>query len=99
MTLQSEHETYTVDRLEGGWAVLERSDGETFNLPLFFCPPDLEEGDVVVVEKMPILETLVEGSSTTLDITIDRVAARARLERAEALRSSLARAPEGDLEL
>lgn len=36
---------YTVDRLEGAWAVLEGESGEMTDLPRAELPPDLREGD------------------------------------------------------
>ena len=72
MNLKSEHQIYVVARLEDNdWAVLERADGKTFNLPTFWLPPNAKDGDVIVVEKMPTLEDLDDEPTTTLDIYVD----------------------------
>ncbi|MCX6262352.1 MAG: DUF3006 domain-containing protein [Bacteroidia bacterium] len=40
-------ELLTLDRLEPPWAVLETSDGITFNFPLNLLPEGVKEGDVL----------------------------------------------------
>ncbi len=39
---------YLIDRLEGGWAVIE-GEGETFKLPRQLLPGDAREGDVIQI--------------------------------------------------
>lgn len=37
-----------VDRFKGDWAVIEFG-GTTFNFPLSLLPPDVKEGDVIII--------------------------------------------------
>ena len=99
----SEAVTYVVDRLEnGGWAVLEDEGGHTFNVPRFWLPTDLKEGDVVVVEQQELVsedELSFATGYRGLDIYIDSDATTARREHARNLRDRLPRGPEGDVDL
>lgn len=89
----SDH-TYTIDRLEdNGWAVLEREDGLTFNVPSDWLPDEAQDGHVLT------LESSAEAKVSTLNFAIDADATAWRREKAQGLRSSLPEAPEGDIEL
>jgi hypothetical protein len=93
---------YVLDRFEdNGWAVLEREDGETFNIPKAWVPSNAREGDVLVVEKLPELSAygLEDEPSSTLDIYVDEEETNRRRQKAKTARASLPRGPEGDLEL
>jgi hypothetical protein len=93
---------YVLDRYEdNGWAALEREDGATFNVPKDWLPGNAQEGDVLVVKKLPDLSTfgLEDEPSVTLDIYVDEEATNQRRRMAKATRASLPKGPEGDLEL
>jgi hypothetical protein len=93
---------YVLERYEdGNWAVLEREDGATFNVPRAWLPSNAKEGDVLVVEKLPDLSTydLEDEPSSTLDIFVDEEETNRRRQKAKAARASLPKGPEGDLEL
>lgn len=86
--------TCTIDRFEdNGWAVLERKDGETFNVPCDWLPTGTEEGDVLS------LELSAEAKVSTVNFDIDDEATAWRRKEAKELRSSLPQAPKGDIEL
>ena len=85
---------YAVDRFEDqGWAVLERSDGETFNVPREWVPEDAGEGDVLR------LELATQSEASRLLLVVDRAEERRRRGEAEERRARLPKGPEGDLEL
>ena len=85
---------YVIDRFENnGWAVLERPDGETFNVPQEWVPEAASEGDVLR------LELATRGDASRLLLVIDHAEEEKRLEEAKERRARLPRAPEGDLEL
>ena len=86
--------TYIIERFEdNGWAVLERDDSETFNIPLNWLHEEVQEGDVLS------LELSAEAKASTLSFTLDdEETARRRLE-AKARWDSLPKGPEGDIEL
>ena len=85
---------YAIDRFEdNGWAVLERPDGETFNVPREWLPEDAEEGDVLSVDAAS------EGKASRLSFTVDATERERRLEEVRELRKSRPVAPEGDIEL
>lgn len=87
-------EHYIIDRFEdNAWAVLEREDGETFNIPQSWLPPEADEGDVVK------LKLTKEDKESTLYFSVDSEATQARRTEAKALRARLVKGPEGDLEL
>jgi hypothetical protein len=89
----SQH-TYTIDRFEdNGWAVLEREDGKTFNVPSDWLPTEVEAGDVLQIDFS------AESKVSTINIDIDDEATAYRLEKAKELRASLPEAPEGDIKL
>lgn len=87
-------ERWTVDRLEGEWAVIERADGSTFNLPLEVLPKNVAEGDV--------LQVTTSATDDQAQVTIVRdVGATVRLrgdlrKQVDELR---ARDPGGDVKL
>ena len=95
--------TYILDRFEdNGWAVLEDENGISFNIPRFWLPDDLAEGDVVVVEQQELLSEDEADFATGyrgLDIYTDQEATQQRRERARDLRDRLAKGPTGDLDL
>ena len=99
----SEAATYVFDRLEdGGWAILEDEAGHTFNVPRFWLPGDLKEGDVVVVEQQELVsedEADFAVGYRGLDIYVDPDATAARRDHARNLRDHLPKGPSGDLEL
>lgn len=74
--------SYTVDRVEGDYVVLEALDGATLDLPRSLAPAEAAAGDIIVVE--------LEGGAgwTRATLRIDAAATRhareavaARLER------------------
>ena len=99
----SEATTYVLDRFEdGGWAVLEDEAGHTFNVPRFWLPGELSEGDVVVVEQQEIISEDEAGFAVGyrgLDIYVDSDATAARREHARNFRDRLPKGPSGDLDL
>ena len=103
MNEQADPATYVVDHLEdNGWVVLEDEQGHTFNLPRFWLPSELAEGDVVVVEQQELISE--DGLDSQLgyrglDIYVDTDATKARKERAKDRRDRLPKGPEGDLSL
>lgn len=77
---------YVLERFEANsWAVLEREDGETFNVPRFWLPTQAAEGDVLVVERLPGLSTYGRDDElgSTLDVYIDEEETRCRKEHAQ----------------
>ena len=95
-------DSYVLERFEDNdWAVLERDDGESFNVPRFWLPKNASEGDVLVVEVLPELSEygLEDEPSSTLDIYVDEKETRGRKEAARGIRGALPKGPEGDIEL
>ena len=85
---------YAIDRFEDQeWAVLERPDGKTFNVPREWVPEDASEGDVLR------LELATQSEASRLLLVVDRAEGRRRRENAEERRAHLPKGPEGDLEL
>ena len=85
---------YALDRFEdNAWAVLERSDGETFNVPKEWLPEDAREGDVLRAD------TAVEGSASRLLFSVDAEETDKRRDDARKQRERLLKGPEGDIEL
>lgn len=41
---------FAIERFEGPWAMLETEDGEIFEFPRVFLPPDCSEGAYVSME-------------------------------------------------
>ena len=99
----SETATYVLDRFEDGdLAVLEDETGHTFNVPRFWLPSDLKEGDVVVVEQQELVsedEADFAVGYRGLDIYVDPDATAARREHARDRRDRLPKGPSGDLKL
>ena len=86
--------TYIIDRLEdNGWAVLEREDGETFNVPSDWLPEEAQDGHVLTVE----LD--MEGKESRLRFVLDDEETARRREDAKARWEGLPKGPEGDIEL
>jgi len=86
--------TYVIDRFEDNdWTILEREDGQTFNVPTGWLPDEAQEGHALALE----LET--EGKESRLRFVLDEEETAKRLKQAEELRDSLSKGPEGDLEL
>ena len=90
--------TYVVDRFEdNNWVVLEREDGETFNVPRGWLSTYLKEGDVLKVKR---LEDLREGVvQHFLYLEIDEEAVESRREQARLKRDELVKGPSGDIDL
>ena len=90
--------TYVVDRFEDNdWVVLEREDGETFNVPRGWLSAHLKEGDVLKVKR---LEDLREGVvQHFLYLLTDEEAAASRREQARLKRDELAKGPSGEIDL
>ena len=94
--------TYVLDRFEDNLAVLADEAGRSFNVPRFWLPRGLSEGDVVVVELQEIVSEDDLDFATHyrgLDLYVDQEATDARRDRARDLRERLPKAPAGDLEL
>lgn len=87
-------QTCVLDRFEdNNIAVLEREDGTTFDIPAEWLPEDAQEGYVIAVERSG------KGGASSVSFIVEEAATAQRLEEAKALRTSLAQAPEGDIEL
>jgi hypothetical protein len=87
-------QTFVIDRIEDGLiAVLEDDQERTLSVPANWLPQDLQEGDVLQVA---IADT---EAGRAVRFEIDRDATRRLRDEASALRASLDRAPEGDIEL
>jgi hypothetical protein len=85
---------YAIDRFEdNGWAVLERDDGLTFNIPQAWLPEEAQEGHVLRVEIDP------GDKASSLRFEIDVETMQERLEEIRAIRSRLRQGPKGDIEL
>lgn len=84
----------TLERFEdNGWAILERADGETFNVPKGWIPQSAKEGDVLTLE----LNAYAESSKIAL--RVDREETARRREEAQAWYDATPKVGEGDLEL
>ena len=85
---------YTIDRFEDdGWAVLEKDDGATFNVPSEWLPEEAQEGHVLGLSEE-------RGKKTsTLHLFLDAEETERRLEAARERREGLPRGPQGDIEL
>ena len=100
---QNEAASYVVDRLEDAdLVILEDEQGRSLTVPRAWLPNELGEGDVVVVEQQELISEDEAGFTTSyrgLDVYVDHAATQARRERADDLRNSLPKGPEGDLSL
>ena len=85
---------YVIDRFEDQeWAVLERDDGLTFNVPLGWLPEEAQEGHVLGL-------SFERGKKiSTLHLFLDAEETRRRLEGARERREGLPKGPQGDIEL
>ena len=84
----------TLERFEdNGWAVLERADGETFNVPREWIPEQAREGDVLSVERD------LEGKASRLLLAIDPEETERRRDEAQTWYDATPKVGEGDLEL
>ena len=93
---QDNDNTYVIERFEdNGWAVLERPDGELFNVPQEWMPEGASEGDILrlSVGSSPDLIT------NTIQFTVDQEETERRLEAAQSRRASWRKGPSGDIEL
>ncbi len=87
-------QTYIIDRLEdNGWTVLEREDGQTFNVPSDWLPEEAQDGHVLT------LEAEVSGKESRLHVALGEEETKRRREAAKARWDSLPKGPEGDIEL
>ena len=91
--MTNQYETFILDRFEGDWAVLEVGAGETFNVLSAWLPEEAAEGDVLR------LSLEVGPTESAARFVIDAEETAARRQQVRALRDSLLKAPEGDLEL
>jgi len=41
---------FIIDRFEGDWAIIEKENRHTFNLPRSILPPHIKEGDVISIQ-------------------------------------------------
>jgi len=86
--------SWTVDRLEGEWAVLEVEPGRAMDIPRSTLPEGLEEGDVLKIS----VSRERESASWTLER--DEAATKERRSKIEELREELKRRdPGGDIVL
>ena len=86
----------TLDRFEDNdQAVLEISAGVTLDIPRAWLPPKAREGDVL---RLHVTES-VSGHSSVVSFRVDAAKTAERREEVEDLRSTLPKAPEGDLDL
>jgi hypothetical protein len=81
-----------IDRFENDLAVLETDDRETIDVPRSHLPPEAKEGDA-------LLELPEDEWQGEVRYAVDHELTDQRRQEAEALRASLATAPDGDLEL
>jgi hypothetical protein len=85
---------FTIDRFEdGGLVVLEDGTGQTVSLPREWLPDGISEGDVILVT------VRADAGVASVRLQLDAEATRNRRDEMSALRESLPRGPEGDLEL
>jgi hypothetical protein len=85
---------YPIDRFEGDWAVLEKEDASTFNVPRDWLPSAASEGDVVKTSS-----TSEDASARTIRFELDPAARDERLAKARQRRDALPRGPKGDVSL
>ncbi len=86
----------TLDRFEDNdQAVLELSAGVTLNVPRNWLPPKTKEGDVL---RLRVTES-ASGTSSYVSFRVDAAKTAKRREEVEDLRSTLPKAPEGNLDL
>lgn len=84
----------TLERFEdNGWAVVERPDGETFNVPRSWVPGSAQEGAVLR------LELNTDAESVQVALSIDHEETERRREEAQAWYDATPKVGEGDLEL
>ena len=84
----------TLERFEdNGWVVLERADGETFNVPRAWVPNDAEEGNVLRLELTP------DAEMSQVTMRIDPEETERRREEAQAWYDATPKVGEGDLDL
>lgn len=87
---------FTIDRFEdNGWAVLEREDEETFNVPKDWLPKGASEGDVLCVKT----RTGRKEPWSSVRFYLDSEEKERRVEQTKNLRASIPKGPEGDIEL
>lgn len=85
---------FAIDRFEDNdWAVLERSDGETFNIPREWIPEDAGEGDVLRVDAAS------EGKASRLSLMVDAEEQAKRRKRIKERLDRLPKGPSGDFDL
>lgn len=84
---------YTLDHFEESWAVLEREDGVTFNVPLWWLPEEAQEGHVLHLSLQP------GEKRVGLELSIDPEATEKRYEEARELQERLPKGPKGDIDL
>jgi len=61
-------QTWTVDSIEEGIAVVQEEDGRMLHLPAWLLPDGAREGDVLAIERE------AEAGTVTLRLRIDRAA-------------------------
>ena len=84
---------FTLDRFEdNGLAVLETYDGDSVVVPRARVPPEAREGDVL----LELDASVIDGD---VRYAVDFEATERRRREVGELRTSLPRAPEGDIEL
>jgi hypothetical protein len=90
----------TIDRFEEDeWAVLEGDDGESMRVPASWLPSAAREGQVLRLERGAEDGLHAEPNSVQLRFTVDEAETERRQARADEIRRSLPRGPEGDIEL
>jgi hypothetical protein len=85
---------WVIDRIEGEWAVIDRPDGTSFDLPRWMLPDGCREGDVLRVAVGR------DGAAATWRIERDEAETARRLEKARRELEELRRRdPGGDIKL
>jgi len=86
--------TFTIDRFEGDWAVLEAAEAHTLRVPRSWLPKDAREGAVLQVVVAP-----ESPGASSVSFGLDPTTEERRRQDAQRLRDSLRKGPKGDLAL
>lgn len=91
----TESHRLVVDRFEGDLAVVEDEEGRFFDLPRWFLPAAVREGDVVVVREWD-----EQTDTRRVEVRVDPIAAEAGRGEARAILDRIGRRdPGGNLDL
>ena len=82
---------YVIDRFEdNGWAVLEREDGERFDVPRFWLPFGAKEGDVLrLIMSLPADDLQTDPNISSLVFRIDTEQIQRRRDKVHSVKARL----------